>query len=1743
MAAFRMRWHGALLSPADSARSRPHLVSTRVAPWLLVALLAACGQDETAAGGAKDTQAVDDADAVAADANAIDVEAEDTTKPSSGPCDDGRACTVGDVWKDGVCVSGPSVCNCEPGVQECPTPGESDVSNLCKGPLQCVAQPPGAKAPFACVSNAAKHKVCDDSLDGVCVKNACSPLTGSCGLVAVELTQQICDLPDGSCRRELLSQSAGAGSPTPCDDGVSCTDNDTCKGGACKGVDKSCACAKDSDCVDDGDLCNGLPYCDKSGDVWSCKVNPSTIVVCDTSTDNPCTKTACVESTGACKKEPKPLGVVCDDGVDCTVGDACDGAGKCASGTWTCCKSDDDCVGADDGDVCNGTYFCNIGSGQCEFNPGSIVKCSKANDTQCRQSICAPKTGTCSLQPVLEGKGCDDGAECTSGEICTKGVCTGGTNTCICNSDADCAAKEDGDACNGTLYCNKANGKCQLNPSTIVTCKTANDTTCAKTVCVKETGACNVSATKFGTPCDADGTLCTANDACDGSGSCVAGTDVCPCQKDSDCEAGEDGDLCNGTLFCDLTGAKPSCKVNPATLVTCPSADDTDCQANLCQAKTGQCQMVSTVKDTQCEDGDPCTGDDRCDGEGACKGGVQLLCGCLVQADCKAFDDGDVCNGSYACVQNACVFDGKSLTCNDGNPCTIDSCKAVTGCLNVPLPDCVTCTNAAGCNDSNVCTADFCTLGQCKWQASPQACEDGDACTAPDVCEGSACKAGNPQTCNDNNPCTDDACDSKKGCAHLANEATCTDNDACTEGDHCVLTQCISGIKVSCNDANDCTADTCDVTKGCVHQSLPVGSLIACYEGPDGTKGVGACQQGKRACEAGGQVGACVGQIVPTPEDACGGGDEDCDGATDEDCSGASQINLACGGGQIDRPGATLFEQITIQVLDPDGAPVPNAKIDWTAPSGGAPKTAQTVTNALGMTSNHFVLGSKDGETNVIRATVHNSKVALDIQAKVDASLSQSILNYVNFCDSTYLKLTGVATIEPGQLRLVTGGDNQNGSAWYTQPLKSGTTFSTRFDISGFTAGYAFVMQATAKGIEQTAGGYADKGTLTLSPAFVAQVSGGQGGGKVGAATLTLALDGAILATVPDFLAVNQNNKPQTIWIDYDPGTTTIAVYVAPVGDAKPQVPAAKVVKDLWFALGATGKPIYAGFTAGNSSAGVNGSKFLDRWTFSVLDSECFAKSLSCDDGNPCTDDSCDQVKGCLNVNKTGGCSDGDACTVPDLCEKGACVPGLKLDCEDGNACTIDSCDKVAACQNLAVTQPCDDGQVCTDGDACKGGVCVAGKAAACDDQVSCTIDSCDDKAGCKHVASDALCDDGKVCSSETCDAVADCKYTYKPSGFTVGCYDGPEGTAGVGNCVTGSMQCDGKGGNSACVGQVLPKAIDDCGNGNEDCDALSNEDCGTPYKLQKVCGSGQSVKPGASPTLPIVVKVVDGSDIALKGITVQWTAPDGGTLGAQSSVSDASGLAKVTFTAGSTGGKNYAVRATIDGTNVFVDTLVNVDASAPDYVFNYPTFCDASALAFTGVAVMEGNSVRVVTGGDNQNGSFWIKKSPTAGKSFQTRYNVSGYSCGFSMVIQSTASGVGVPAGGYCDGGMVNLTPALVFKVTGGKGGGSYSPPDLGIYLDKVNLKYVSGFMGSNQNNLDKTYWVDYDHDNTKLSIYVAAAGAAKPTTPITTVVADIWKNIGSSGKPIYLGFTGANASAGSNGTKYITSWSFSQF
>ena len=501
----------------------------------------------------------DSDDADADDAAGLDTLAADATQPDTAPLP--QCATAADCTKFGD-------------------------GDLCNGTLTC--------ADGDCIFAAGSAIFCDPSSDTACAQNVCNPLSGSCALDPSPLG-------------------------TPCTDADPCTVDSSCAAGKCVGSQTSwCQCQQHADCtkLEDGNLCNGTLYCDKQLFPYRCQLNPATVVQCFTGADTDCTVNTCEPQSGKCAPTSAADGASCSDGDKCTITDACK-SGVCAGFDACQCHNDNDCAKYEDGNLCNGTLTCNTTAGVCAVDPPSVVTCTTADDTACQHNTCQPQTGSCALAAVPDHIACADDDVCTVGDNCKAGACTSGVDVCQCKADADCDAYEDGDLCNGTLVCQLTTHQCIVAPATAVTCTTNLDTTCRKSTCQPKSGKCAMTAVNSLGACD-DGQACTVGDTCK-AGACTAGVDICQCHKDADCTPFDDGDLCNGTMRCNVAKVPYSCASKPNSTVTCSTSSDTTCRANVCQPKTGQCVMTAQQNGKACDDGDSCTISDACTA-GQCKG-------------------------------------------------------------------------------------------------------------------------------------------------------------------------------------------------------------------------------------------------------------------------------------------------------------------------------------------------------------------------------------------------------------------------------------------------------------------------------------------------------------------------------------------------------------------------------------------------------------------------------------------------------------------------------------------------------------------------------------------------------------------------------------------------------------------------------------------------------------------------------------------------------------------------------------------------------------------------------------------------------------------------------------------------------------------------------------------------------------------------------------------------------------------
>ncbi len=102
-----------------------------------------------------------------------------------------------------------------------------------------------------------------------------------------------------------------------------------------------------------------------------------------------------------------------------------------------------------------------------------------------------------------------------------------------------------------------------------------------------------------------------------------------------------------------------------------------------------------------CDDADACTANDTCQSS-ACKGGPPIDCvdqndctedacdtqlGCVHAFNDGACEDGDVCTTGDVCAAAVCVA-GLGVNCQDEDPCTVDACDPLSGCVHTPLANC-----------------------------------------------------------------------------------------------------------------------------------------------------------------------------------------------------------------------------------------------------------------------------------------------------------------------------------------------------------------------------------------------------------------------------------------------------------------------------------------------------------------------------------------------------------------------------------------------------------------------------------------------------------------------------------------------------------------------------------------------------------------------------------------------------------------------------------------------------------------------------------------------------------------------------------------------------------------------------------------------------------------------------------------------------------------------------------------------
>ncbi|MFO0745516.1 MAG: HYR domain-containing protein [Myxococcota bacterium] len=1341
-------------------------------------------------------------------------------------CDDGKPCTSGDQCLAGSCIGAPDCDDHDPcTVDACgadgscaSVPGNDGAS--CDDGDRCTTK--SVCAAGHCTGS--ERRACSDGL--ACTTDACDPVLGcvfpnapggtacsdgnACTTVdgcengqCKGTTPKLCPTPADPCLTAGTCDPANgtctpghAPNGTRCDDGSACTRDDACVDGVCVGGPSQCA---------DGNACTD-DVCDPT---LGC-VNPPKpgLVSCDD--QNPCTSDdlcdqgickgravacltppscygngQCDPATGACGYTPLGATAACSDGSACTIGDHCDGDGTCIAGSPRTCAP-----------------------------PG-----------QCQQAgSCDPASGTCTYPNKPDDTPCDDGARCTTKDVCRAGVCTG-VETKVCQASA----------CREAGACIPASGECGQGP-------------------IKPNG----------TSCQ-DGSACTLDDQCQ-AGTCVGGpAKVCggatQCRTGSTCDpatgvCGGGADKPDGTACNDLVACTRDDMCTGGTCagvgVVCPPGDQCH-EAGACDATSGFCVLGAVKVGASCDDGDRCTQADACGADGRC-GGTAVVCaasdGCHVPGTCNpgtglcsnppapngtGCDDRSACTSADQCRNGVCA--GSAVTCPAPSPCHQPGvCAPATGlCAYAPEPDASPCSDGDQCTQGDACLGGACVPGQPKVCATSDEClgavgcdkasgqclfapaHEGEACTgasacADYACEGGLCRAQASEVCGDlevDLAFLNDPQDPGPDGPYVAADIPCWQLDSCEPDPDSGDALCIFGPQsgLGCDDGDPCTrADACDDDGYCRGAALD-------------------CPDDGNPCT---EPVACVNGSCPAPLPLEDGPAEGCD---DSACP-----PHACAAGQCQAVACD-------EVLAPELGPCEQAAC---TPGLGCHATSVAPGTACEDFDACTVDDACDGKGFC-------AGVAVDCGVG-DACTSLRCDEEVGGCVAD--ALDGGAC-DDGDL--CTSDDTCAGGACAGTPVACDEPPGPCYEPIGECS-------AGACNYQLVDGGECDDGDPCTSGDTC--VAGGCAG-------------------VPrECLPEPAEDDPDADRFDaqcYFAGTC-VPDDESPGGfscvypDDQPFVDADETCED-------GEDPCSVEFCNGRGAcvtADSQGDEFVYYCPSDdpcLQDADCNSETGDCfdyppaEDGTECDDfDECSAVDVCIEGECTGTevidcalavgpdeclvdgacdpldgtcyydaapdgtpCDDGVQCTGDDRCVNEVCAG--RDDCDDGNPCTVDVCDDDGACTSAPGNDgtACDDGDHCTALSACSGGACVGTALVVCKDNSDCTDDLCDATFGCYFPpkSDGASCNDldpctvGDACRSGGC--VGAPKVCPAPSEEDGPCVSAGTCEPGTGLCtprpVEDGTSCDDRractGGDHCAAGVCVGTAV-----GCDDHDPCTDDSC-----------------------------------------------------------------------------------------------------------------------------------------------------------------------------------------------------------------------------------------------------------------------------------------------------------------------------
>ncbi|XP_047486482.1 basement membrane-specific heparan sulfate proteoglycan core protein-like isoform X22 [Penaeus chinensis] len=747
-------------------------------------------------------------------------------------CDGHKDCPQGDDEEGCDCEEGNFVCDvvrCVPDEKRCD--GAKDCAD--NSDEENCARP-------TCRSDDQGPRTCDDGTTYACFCDDVRECPGGedeagCG---------------SSARPTCRSDDQG---PRTCDDGTTyacfCDDVRECPGGEDEAGCGSSGCRQDqfscddgTQCIEDYQVCNGIPDCFDATDEEPAKCTVTTArPTCRSDDQGP--RTCDDGTTYAC---------FCDDVRECPGGE--DEAGCGSSGcrpTEFACDQNSVCL--DIAQVCDTYPDCRDGSDE---DPAtcSITGCP-SNMFECDQgSTCIELSQTCDgrsdCSDSTDELGCSTVVPCRSDEFtCKDGSCVDSFRRC--DYIQDCPNGEDeafcpGEMCQAGEYRCK-NGDCipiSQRCDGLAQCRDQSDEsgcpcdstqwTCGDGTCIPQEGRCNgqydcrdysdeEQCPKECIPGEwtcRNGDCIPASQHCDRIPHCPDGSDEENCPPPSACGYLEwtcrDGtcipqqERCDGRYDCpdytDEEGCERACtsgewRCNDGTCIplqaqcdgryNCPDYSDEEGCSPGCSPSEWTCRNGDCIPDYQrCDRTPQCidrSDEENCRPEPACGSGewtcgvgscIPLQARCDGRYDCPDYTDEEDCQVDKSCSPS-------EWTCRNGD-CIPDYQRCDR------TPQCIDRSDEENCRPEPAC-------GSGEWTCRDGTCiPEGARCDGrydcPDYTDEDSCQACMPEefACLDDGTCIPKSlvCDGRPYCRDGSDENNCSPPSQCPEGEF----QCADGI-------------------------------------------------------------------------------------------------------------------------------------------------------------------------------------------------------------------------------------------------------------------------------------------------------------------------------------------------------------------------------------------------------------------------------------------------------------------------------------------------------------------------------------------------------------------------------------------------------------------------------------------------------------------------------------------------------------------------------------------------------------------------------------------------------------------------------------------------------------------------------------------------------------------------------------------------------------------------------------